>query len=91
MATPIYKGAQQSGAPARSGLGSWFGVGTPAYAGNGQPSSGSGGLFGSGAPAYVTQPSTPSTTQPADACAPTDQITVLIPRELLDPSSVPQQ
>lgn len=59
MATPTYQGAGQpiveSGGWLGS-LGTFFGGGTPAYAGNGQPSAGAGVL--GGAPVYASAPVT---------------------------------
>ena len=54
MATPTYFGNAQP--PSNSGwlggLGSWFGVQAPAYAGAGQPATASSGYFSGTTPAY---------------------------------------
>ena len=59
MATPTYQGAGQPVAGNGNGLlgrfGSLFGGETPAYSGDGQPSS-SVGILGRATPAYVTTP-----------------------------------
>lgn len=84
MATPTYKG---SGQPTVNGgwlggLGSWFGVTAPAYAGVGQASAGSTGYFSGTTPTYKTSPA-PSTND-ASSAAP-DRITLVVPRGLIDP------
>ena len=83
MATPTYKG---SGQPTVNGgwlggLGSWFGVTAPAYAGTGQASTGSTGYFSGTTPAY----------RQATAATVPDRITLVVPREmaqgLIEPKS----
>ena len=84
MANPIYKGtAQPVTAGLFGGLGSWFGVATPAYAGAGQSSSATSSFFGSSTPAYKTAPAP----APAPECTEREQITIVIPRELVEPQS----
>lgn len=93
MATPNYKGAP---VPANSGwlsgLGSLFAGQAPAYAGQGQVTQ-SAGFFGSGAPAYKSAPTAAAsaTADTAGGCDEPERITVLIPRELIDPSSQTEQ
>jgi len=76
MATPIYAGSAH--APATSGwlggLGSWFGIATPAYVGAGQPASNKSGYFSGTTPAYKVAP--PSQAQ---------RITLVVPRDVIDP------
>ena len=85
MATPTYNGSAQP--PANSGwlggLGSWFGVQAPVYAGAGQPATASSGYFSGTTPAYKPAPSA----QDAAASAQPDRITLVVPRELIDPQS----
>ena len=102
MATPSFRGAGQ---PAADNGGSWFGrVGslfgggiTPAYAGDGQPSSRGAGMLGTATPAYAPAPVRPTAQdvgpeETMDACAsmscPIDpealaagQIAIVIPRQ----------
>ena len=92
MATPIYKGTGQPATAGGwlSGLASWFGGPGPAYVGNGQAAQGSTGFLGGATPAYKLAPSftdgDPATSSAtADACREPERITVLIPRELIDP------
>ena len=73
-----------SGAGVLGGLGSWFGVATPAYAGEGQPISSSSGFFGGSTPAYKTRVATTPVTQP---CVDPERITIVIPRELVESQS----
>ena len=94
MATPNYKGAP---APANSGwfsgISSLFTGQAPAYAGQGQVTQ-SAGFFGSAAPAYKTAPTAAAPASTADAvggCDEPERITVLIPRELIDPDSQTEQ
>jgi hypothetical protein len=89
MATPTYKGSGQPVANSGwlSGLGSWFGGSAPAYAGAGQPTQASSGLGGA-TPAYKPASSSCDGVSPSvadDAGATPDQITLVIPRELLTP------
>jgi hypothetical protein len=94
MATPNYKGAP---VPANSGwlsgLGSLFSGQAPAYAGQVQMTQ-SAGFFGSAAPAYKTAPTAAASATTADAaggCDEPERITVLIPRELIDPDTQTEQ
>ena len=87
MATPTYQGNGQPQADSGflSRFGSWFGGGgTPAYVGEGQPSSVSSGFLGSGTPAYKSAPSSG-----ARAIAPDARIAIVVPRpfpyEMTDP------
>src|SRR5688572_26479275 len=96
MASPIYKGVAQSNATGGwlTGLGSWFTGTPPAYAGKGRAPASS-GYFGGAQPAYKPAPvrtdgavyapdaemAEASSECPADA----ERITVLIPRELIEP------
>ena len=92
MATPVYKGAAQPTANCGwlSGLGSWFGGSPPAYAGRGQATQAGSGYLGGSAPAdqqvtALTEGGT-STAAGSDAeCQEPERITVLIPRELIEP------
>jgi hypothetical protein len=84
MATPSYKGSNQPQADSSfwSGFGSWFGGGTtPAYAGEGQPSSASSRFLGSGTPAYKSVPSGSGAPQ---------RFAIVVPRDLI-PYGDPQQ
>jgi hypothetical protein len=79
MATPLYLGAGQqltNGGGWLARLGSYFGSGTPPYAGDGQPSpAASGGLLGRGAsPAYAAAPvvKAPEAVQQAETSAEVD-------------------
>jgi hypothetical protein len=92
MATPVYKGAGQPTAAGGwlSGLTSWFGGPAPAYVGKGQAAQGSTGYLGGATPAYKPAPAptdgtstTPSAT--TEECREPERITVLIPRELIEP------
>ena len=92
MTAPIYQGAGQPTAAGGwlSGFASWFGGPAPAYVGKGQAAQGSTGFFGGATPAYKPAPTSadgsafgPSAT--AEACQEPERITVLIPRELLEP------
>lgn len=96
MATPIYKGkpaAANSGW--LDGVGTWVSGSTPAYAGQSQYTRPPSGFFGSVTPAYKPAPpridgavSAPDTmTAEADSECPDEpeRITVLIPRELIEP------
>ncbi len=91
MATPIYRGVAQpiadSGGSWFGRLGSFFGGGTPQYAGNGQPSSTSRSFFGGSTPAYAPAPAAPVATEMCTAC-PVDpeaiaqgQIAIVIPTQ----------
>ena len=76
MATPIYNGSGQPQLDTGfwSGLGGWLGGGaTPAYVGEGQPSSASSGFLGSGTPAYKSAPSASQTGS---------RIAIVVPRDL---------
>jgi len=90
MTTPAYLGPPQSiagnGGSWFGRIGSFFGVGTPRYAGNGQPSSTSQSLFGGYTPAYAPAPA-PAATETCAAC-PVDpeaiaqgQIAIVIPTQ----------
>ena len=97
MATPIYKGTGQPAATGGwlSGLGSWFGGPAPAYVSKGQSS----GYLGGATPAYKPAPASTAgnaATTSANAdddsdddddgeCREPERITVLIPRELIEP------
>ena len=96
MATPIYKGRGQPAGDNGflSGLGSWFGGGTPAYRGVGQPSSGS--AFGNGVPAYkpasatkdARSPDAPSSAAIVSECPDPfgpGSVAIVVPRDLIDP------
>ena len=91
MAAPIYKGAGQPTAAGGwlSGFASWFGGPAPAYAGKDQAAQGSTGFLGGATPAYKLAPSADgdpaSTGANAEVCREPERITVLIPRELIDP------
>ena len=92
MATPIYKGAGQpvTAGGWLSGLGSWFGGPVPAYAGKGQCTQASSGYLGGTTPVYKPAPSstdgnTIASNATVDECQEPERITVLIPRELLEP------
>jgi hypothetical protein len=87
MATPTYNGSGQPAANSGwlGGLGSWFGVATPAYAGAGQSVTGSTGYFSGTTPAYKST-STPTPTPNAASACP-ERITLVVPRELLEPQS----
>ena len=92
MAAPIYKGAGQPTAAGGwlSGFASWFGGPAPAYVGKGQAAQGSTGFLGGATPAYKLAPSSTdgdpaSTGANAEVCREPERITVLIPRELIDP------
>ena len=92
MANPIYKGAGQPTAAGGwlSGFSSWFGGPAPAYVGKGQAAQGSTGFLGGATPAYKLAPSSTdgdpgSTGANAEVCREPERITVLIPRELIDP------
>lgn len=100
MSTPIYKGKAQPAADSGwlAGLGSWFGGPAPAYAGRGQATQASSGYLGGSTPAYKPAPSpdgavsapdavTTSALAPDDTGCPAEpeRITVLIPRELIEP------
>jgi hypothetical protein len=91
MATPIYTGNAQP--PVNSGwlggLGSWFGIVTPAYAGATQPAASSSGYFSGTTPTYRSAPAQSQPTQPSDDG---ERITLVVPRglvpsELLSPQS----
>ena len=92
MATPIYKGTGQPSTAGGwlSGLGSWFGGPAPAYVGRGQAGQGSTGYLGGGTPAYKPAPTSTdgnsaTSSATADECQEPERITVLIPRELIEP------
>ena len=92
MATPIYKGTAQPAANNGwlSGLGSWFGGSPPGYAGKGQVSQAGSGYLGGSAPAckQVTASTDGGSSSAASTdaeCQEPERITVLIPRELIDP------
>jgi hypothetical protein len=89
MATPAYAGnAAQPTANGGwlGGLGSWFGISTPAYTGGGQPAASSSGYFSGTTPAYKT----PATQQVSPVGDP-ERITLVVPRELIPPGLIPQQ
>ena len=85
MACPIYKGAGQPNVDSGwlAGLGSWFGGIAPVYAGA-KSAPTSSGFFSSVAPTYASAPATD--TGAADS-SPSGQITLVVPRELLEPRS----
>ena len=97
MATPIYKGSAQPNANGGwlTGLGSWFAGSAPAYAGRGQYAPASSGYFGGATPAYKPAPSAVDgavyapdavAAEAVTECpAEPERITVLIPRELIEP------
>ena len=91
MAAPIYNGAGQPTAAGGwlSGFASWFGGPAPAYVGKGQAAQGSTGFLGGATPAYKAAPSIDgdpaSAGANAEVCREPERITVLIPRELIDP------
>jgi hypothetical protein len=89
MATPTYKGnAQPVTNGLFGGLGSWFSVATPAYAGGGQSSNGSSSWFGGSTPAYKTASVAPQDDDDDDdECDQPEQITIVIPRELVEPQT----
>ncbi len=99
MATPSYKGPNQPQADNGflSGLGSWFGGGgTPAYVGEGQPSSSSAGFFGASSPGYKALPSSDQgvpTRAIAPAGFPPGTFALVVPRGFAPPCDVtePQQ
>ena len=80
MATPTYSGNGQPTANSGwlGGLGSWFGVQAPAYAGAGQSATASSGYFSGTTPAYKQAPSSQST-----ASSQPERITLVVPRELV--------
>ena len=84
MACPIYKGAGQPNVDGGwlAGLGSWFGGSAPAYVGA-KSAPTSAGFFSSAAPTYASAPA--SDTGAAGSC-PSEQITLVVPRELLERS-----
>jgi hypothetical protein len=88
MATPNYKGNGQpvTAGGLFSGLGSLFGGSTPAYAGGGQPSQGV-SVIGSATPAYKPAPSSTDASPSICDDGNSEQITVVIPRELLTPQT----
>lgn len=98
MANPIYKGATQLNANRGwlNGLSSWFTGSVPAYAGQGQSTRGS-GYFGGATPAYkpapartdgaVYAPGAESVQASSECPDEPERITVLIPRELIEPQS----
>jgi hypothetical protein len=79
MATPTYNGNGQPTANSGwlGGLGSWFGVATPAYAGAAQPATSSSGYFSGTTPAYKQAPSS------LNASKQPERITLVVPRELV--------
>ncbi len=86
MATPTYQGVGQpvvDNGGFLSGLASWFGGSTPAYAGKGQPAASSG--FGGGTPAYKSAPAPSSTDAIAQSIDP-DSVAIVIPRGLIEQS-----
>ena len=85
MATPTYNGNAQPTANSGwlGGLGSWFGVAAPAYAGAGQPAASSSGYFSGTTPAYKQAP----TSQDAQA----DRITLVVPRGQVPPDLIQTQ
>ena len=85
MACPIYKGPGQPNVDSGwlAGLGSWFGGSAPVYAGA-KSAPTSSGFFSSVAPTYASAPA--SGTGAAGSC-PSEQITLVVPRELLEPRS----
>jgi hypothetical protein len=87
MATPTYNGnAQPPNSGWLGGLGSWFGVSTPAYAGNGQPAAASSGYFSGTTPVYKRP-----LTQRRSGAEP-DRITLVVPRDMVPPGLIePQQ
>lgn len=86
MANPIYKGNGQPVAAGGlfSGLGWLFGGSTPAYADAGQPSQAV-SVIGSATPAYKPAPSSTGASPSCESS--NEQITVVIPRELLTPQT----
>jgi hypothetical protein len=91
MATPIYRGSGQTiadnGGSWFGRLGSFFGVGTPQYVGNGQPGLTSRSFFGGNTPPYAPAPAAPVTTETCTVC-PVDpeaiaqgQIAIVIPTQ----------
>ena len=83
MATPTYKG---SGQPTVNGgwlggLGSWFGVKAPAYAGSGQAANGSTGYLSGTTPTYKSA----STSQDVASSSEPERITFVVPRGLIEP------
>ena len=87
MATPAYKGDGQPTANSGwlGGLGSWFGVQAPAYAGAGQTATSSSGYFSGTTPAYEQASSQPASQAP-------ERITLVVPRELVPAGLIePQQ
>jgi hypothetical protein len=97
MANPSYVGGGQSSGRSTSWFGrlsSYFGGGgTPAYQGEGQPTStGNGFLFGVGTPAYLTPSAKPADSQPcetealpSEACAGGEAAAVMCP---IDPQAL---
>jgi hypothetical protein len=88
MATPVYAGNAQPTANSGwlGGLGSWFGVAAPAYAGAGQPAVSTSGYFSGTTPAYK-QPAT----QKLSSVGEGERITLVVPRELIPPGLIPSQ
>jgi hypothetical protein len=89
MATPTYNGSGQPTVNSGwlGGLGSWFGVQAPAYAGAGQIATASSGYFSGTTPAYKQAPSSQNA---APSCTP-DRITLVVPREVIPQLIDPQQ
>jgi hypothetical protein len=89
MATPAYQGAGQPTAAGGwlSGFTSWFGGPAPAYRGKDQAAQGSTGYLGGATPAYKPAPASTDATAPSATvtCREPERITVLIPRELIEP------
>lgn len=94
MASPIYKGAPSPAAHSGwlNGVTSWFTGSTPAYAGQGLSVRGSSGYFGAAMPAYKPAPmrtdgamNAPDAEPGSECPDEPERITVLIPRELIEP------
>jgi hypothetical protein len=94
MATPSYKGPNQPTADNGfwSGFGSFFGGGTPAYKGDGQPSTGASGFLGSVKPAYKSVPSDSARTIDPSSF-PQGPFAIVVPRGFVPPcdENDPQQ
>ena len=96
MTTPTYQGSGQPRADNGlwSGLGSWLGGSTPAYAGDGQPSPGTSGFLGSSTPAYKSAPSSiPFASALASGGFPPGPFAIVVPRGFPPPGGMtdPQQ